>query len=102
MCVEGAHNLRLEKGEKNQGESNQKNRKKSTTTHAQGKTKRERERERKATNKHVKGGALVQSLTETIHSLVPSNFPSSHSLQQNTHKISFLFPIFYPSYFTPN
>ena len=64
--------------------------------------KEKRERERKATNKHVKGGGLVQSLTETIHSLVPSNFPSSHSLQQNTHKISFLFPIFYPSYFTPN
>ena len=64
--------------------------------------KKERGRERKATNKHVKGEGLVQSLTETIHSLVPSNFSSSHSLQQNTHKISFLFPIFYPSYFTPN
>ena len=66
------------------------------------KFQREREREREATSKHVKGGGLVQSLTETIHSLIPSNFPSSHSLQQNTHKISFLFPIFYPSYFTPN
>ena len=63
---------------------------------------KQKKRERKATNKHVKGGGLVQSLTETIHSLIPSNFPSSHSLQQNTHKISFLFPIFYPSYFTPN
>ena len=101
MCVGGGPQLTPRKGREKPRRKQPKNKKHYNSRPRKNK-KGERERERKATNKHVKGGGLVQSLTETIHSLVPSNFPSSHSLQQNTHKISFLFPIFYPSYFTPN
>ena len=68
----GGPQLTPRKGREKPRRKQPKKKKKSTTTHAQGKTKKERERERKATNKHVKGGGLVQSLTETIHSLVPS------------------------------
>ena len=83
--------------------------------------RKKKKKEVKKQQVHVRGGGIVQSLTTTIllpfnfspnwgdrilvvqgrKHLDPTNFPSSHSLQLNTHKINFLSPIFYPPCFTP-